>query len=92
MSKRQFQPEDMKNLRYLSETAITEDGKCAACVCSVGEEDSGLFESQIFLADLISEKIQPLEKPKGINHTQPQFAGGSLFYLSDESGEKQLYK
>ncbi len=91
MSKKSFQPEDMKRLGYLSAVTVSADGSMAACVLTRGDMDSGRFTGEILLADLGSGKTRILSKAEGANCTQPQFSGGRLYYLSDESGENQLY-
>lgn len=92
MNKKLFEPKDMKNIQHLSGVTVTNDGKLSAYVLSKGDEKTGLFLSQIYLMNLENGEINPiLGKPKA-NYTQPRFSNeNKLFYLSDESGENQLY-
>lgn len=93
MNKKRFQPEDMKYIHYLSGVTISPDGKKAAYVDSVGDEESGLFPSQIYLADLDTGEIRQLSVAGGSAFCrQPRFLSAErLACLAGEDGEEQIY-
>lgn len=89
---RKFTVETMKALRYVSWPAVSKDETLFACVRSWGEEKTGEFPSEIVLIDRASGKERVLTEV-GHSEKQPVFLpDGSLFYLSDESGEWQIWK
>ncbi|WP_338546088.1 S9 family peptidase [Emergencia sp. JLR.KK010] len=89
--KKQFQPDDMKYIRYLSGIAVNPQGSLAAWVNYKGDEETGLFSGQIHLTDLKDSAPQVLQLAGSCS--QPQFLDDdTLLYLSDASGERQLYQ
>ena len=89
---KKFTAESMKALRYISWPAVSKDETLFACVRSWGEEKTGEFPSEIVLIDRMSGEEHVLTE-KGHSEKQPIFlTDGSLLYLSDESGEWQIWK
>ena len=87
---KRFQAEDMKYLTYVSWPTGSEKGDLA-CVKYHGEESTGNFPSAIHLFKH-GKEIQITEK--GHSESQPVFTGNgdAILYLSDESGEQQIWQ
>lgn len=90
--KKAFTADSLPMLRYLSRPSISSDGRLLACVESTGDADSGEFSSRILLYERSSKRKLSWDAAEGEPRRQPLFAsGGKLFYLSNLSGEWQLY-
>lgn len=88
--KKVFKPETMKYIRYVTWPAISETSDRIAWVCWEGDEKSGLFKSAVHVLENGNERLLT---PEGENEKQPFFLpdGVSMAYLSDKSGEFQVY-
>ena len=89
--KKQFLPEDLKQIRFLSAPAASPDGRFAAYVVAQGREADGAFPGVIRLYDVQTGKDCLLTE-KGHSEKQPCFLpDGRLAFLSDESGNLQVW-
>ncbi len=88
---RKFNTDAMKEMAYVSDPQITADGTKAAYVQTVAHKDDGEFYPQIRLLNLETGEEYGLDA--GTSEKNPRFApDGSYFaYLSDETGEFQIY-
>lgn len=90
MGKR-FEPKDIECICYLSSPAISDDGKWTAYVASKGDPESGIFFSQI-MATSVQGDEKALYAAENSSQEQPTWIGrDQLAYLSDESGQKQIW-
>ncbi len=91
--KKRFTPEDMKYINYVTWPVLSGDGSQAAWVTYTGREEDGSFPSKIYMRGLEEETTVCLTKQGTHNEKQPIFLsnGTQMLYLSDESGEYQIY-
>lgn len=89
--KRNFQPEDIRNLTFLSHPVLSSDSKKIAWIERKGNGETGLFPSSLCMTDSAGGQIYRTDD--GFSYLQPCFLadGQHLLYLSDHSGEMQLY-
>ena len=88
---KRFLPQDMASLSYLSSPAITAGGEIIAYVVSKGDEESGRFFSQIMIFSGTQASV-PLPAPERSRQESPSFlTTDTLAYISDETGERQIY-
>lgn len=88
--KKQFKPETMKYINYVTWPEISEDGERIAWVNWKGDETSGAFASSIHLLEQGRERCLT---QAGVCEKQPLFLpdGIHMAYLSDQSGEYQVW-
>ena len=86
---KQFRPEDLKHFRYVSWPELSRDGKLAAYVVKTSEEETGDHIPQVHILNLVTREADTL--PMGTQ--MPTFVqdGRKLCYLSNESGEYQVW-
>ena len=91
INKRPFTTEMMADLTYLSDPQISLDGNTAAFTRWKADPDDGKFYSQAVLRDLKTgnETILGTGKNSGAVRFVP--SGQFISYLSDESGEMQIW-
>ncbi len=89
---KRFTPEDMKYINYVTWPIISNDGTRTAWVTYTGKEDDGSFPSKIYTGYSNGEKNVCLTENG--NEKQPLFMsdGIRMLYLSDQSGEYQIYE
>lgn len=95
-NKKKFLPDTMKHICYVTWPAISPSGDLLAWVNWKGDEKSGLFSSKIHLMNLgdnDAARTEHVLTPDGVNQKQPYFLpdGIHMAYLSDESGEYQVF-
>ena len=89
--KKQFTPEDLKQVRYLSWPAVSPDGGLIAFVEKMGREEDGAFPPRVRVLEKRTGSFV-YETAEGLNEQQPLFlADGRLATLCDASGEYQLW-
>lgn len=86
---KQFTPETLRFFRYLSWPQLSEDAQTAAYVLKTADEQSGLFIPQVHLRTLQTGETQTL----CAGTRAPYFVqnGKAMTYISNESGEDQVY-
>lgn len=89
--KRKFLPEDIRNLTFLSHPVLSADAARIAYIARKGEEENGLFPSSLLVLDAHSG--QTVCEKNDVWYKQPYFLKDSRFllYLSDRSGEFQVW-
>ena len=90
--KKQFTAQDLGQMTYLSHPVLSLDGKKIAYVASHAEEAGGTFPRKIWLYDLDCGTQKCLTEGD-CSEKLPCFTadGQSMLYLSDASGEFQVY-
>lgn len=101
---KKFTPETMKHIVYVTWPTISDKGDQIAWVDWKGNMQSGLFSSKIHLMNLnkedalqgsneIKKNNEIVLTSEGVNEKQPKLLadGIHMMYLSDESGEFQVY-
>ena len=88
---KRFQAEDIRHLTYVSWPFLSGDGQVRGCVKYHAQESTGAFLSAIYLVRGGQETC--LTQP-GHSESQPILThdGAVMYYLSDESGEKQVWR
>lgn len=87
---KRFHADDMKHITYVSWPMISADASLSACVKYHGDEATGDFPSKVCVIDSASgDEVYVTED--GHSEKQPFFCGSELFFLSDESGEWQVW-
>lgn len=89
---KRFTPDDMKYINYVTWPVITEEADRAAWVTYKGREEDGAFPSKIYTRCVDKDDCVCLTAD-GHSEKQPLFLsdGVRMLYLSDESGEYQVY-
>lgn len=89
--KKTFTTEDMGKIVYQSDPQISPTGKTVAVVEAKAKEEDGVFYPEIVLCSIKTGEAQKLLG--GGKEKNPRFApdGRYLAYLSDRSGEFQIY-
>ena len=88
---KQFTPEDMRQIRYLSWPAVSPDGRLIAFVEKLGNEEDGSFPPAVRVLEKATGRYV-YETADGVHEQQPLFlADGRLATLCDASGEYQLW-
>ena len=91
MGKR-FEYSDLAKIKYVSYPVISDDGCRSAYVRYHGDEATGRFPCEVMLIDNMTGEDQCLTA-EDHSEKQPYFmSDGSMLYLSDESGEWQVWK
>ena len=87
---KRFLAEDIKKLNYVSWPFISDNGLVRGCVKFCAEESTGNFKSAIYL---IENGKEICLTESGHSESQPVFShdGKTLYYLSGESGENQVW-
>ncbi len=88
---KRFQAEDMKHLTYVSWPAASADGQVRVCVKYHADESTGNFVSSIY--QIRNGEERNLSTP-GASESQPVLTadGRNIFYLSNASGEMQVWR
>ena len=86
---KQFCPADLSKFLYLSWPVLAEDSRCAAYVVKTADEESGNFVPQVHVLNLLTGETSALPS----SSDAPMFFdnGKKLIYLSDKTGENQIY-
>lgn len=92
MAMKRFTPDTIKYINYLSMPDLHPDGTKTVFVKTVAEEEKGTFIPHIFELDHQSGDIKPAVSEAG-KQKAPLYSpnGRYLAYLSDSSGEYQIY-
>ena len=88
--KKQFKPDTMKYISYVTWPEISGNGERIAWVSWTGDEKSGAFTPSVHL---LEEEKEACLTRDGIGEKQPLFLpdGVHMAYLSDQSGEYQVW-
>merc|ERR1712034_113880 len=93
---RPFTPADMVNLNRLSAPVASADGRWLAYQLRTTDFDNNRGRNDLYLLDLKAKGATPrlIASAADKNETAPTFApdGASLYYLSDASGDDQLWR
>ena len=88
---KQFTPEDMRYIRYLSWPAVSPEGGLIAFVEKIGQEEDGTFPPSVRVLERETGRVV-YETAEGVREQQPLFLeDGRLGTLCDASGEYQLW-
>ncbi|MBB3980376.1 dipeptidyl aminopeptidase/acylaminoacyl peptidase [Sphingobium fontiphilum] len=93
---RPFTPADMVNLNRLSAPVVSAEGRWLAYQLRTTDFDNNRGRNDLYLLDLQAKGATPrlIASVTDKNETAPTFApdGASLYYLSDASGDDQLWR
>ncbi len=90
--KKIFKPEELWKIEYLSQPAVSADGKNFAVVKNIANEKDNSFISKIFFADKEGVKEVRNELSDGMEKSPAWSPDGKFFsFLSDASGEFQVW-
>lgn len=91
--KKQFTPETMKQITYVTWPAISGDGRRIAYVSYRGKEEDGSFPSRIHCITAENGSDRCLTEEEGCSEKQPYFLpdGIRMTYLSNRTGEYQVF-
>ena len=89
---KRFTPDTIKNICYLSMPDMHPEGSKTVFVKTVAEEESGSFLPHIYELDHQSGVVKPVAD-EVFQEKMPRYSpdGNYLAYLSDRSGELQIY-
>lgn len=89
---KRFTPDTIKNICYLSMPDMHLEGSKTVFVKTVAEEESGSFLPHIYELDHLSGVVKPVAD-EAFQEKMPRYSpdGNYLAYLSDRSGELQIY-
>lgn len=92
MGNKPFTPEMLRLVEYLSEPAVSPDGGAAVFVRTKADAETGVFLSHLAEMDLASGRVADAVPPAACEKS-PRFSpdGTALAYLSDASGEYQIF-
>ena len=90
---KKFRTADLKNIAYVSWPAVSPDGRVSAYVKYHADESTGEFPSVICVVDN-ETGMENCITTDGCSEKQPVFSmdGVHLYYLSDRSGEWQVWE
>lgn len=90
---KKFTAQTIEQVRYLSCPAVHPDGREAVYVCSMHRRSDGKYISWLVRIDAVTGSREELTDRECENAFLPRYSGDGkrLFYLSDRTGEKQLW-
>lgn len=90
---KKFTAQTIEQVRYMSYPAAHPDGHEAVYVCSMHRKSDGKYQSWLVRTDAVTGRREELTDRECENAFLPRYSGDGkhLAYLSDRTGEKQLW-